>query len=532
MSTLPPSLQWELKQSRSESTILTCGVCCEIVKSPLKLICGHLFCVGCLNIRMGSGAVTGMCPLCDKGGILPSSIDQNAFSALTRLKEKTRIKKLCDWCEKFPADADCLDCKTSLCSGCVTAVHSRRIMATHRITTLSSLPESDSIMSPITSMAQSERCELPNHDRNIIKYHCGTCHTSGCSVCIADLHSGHAGVVPINSLDPFITQSLSQSKELMASTKTRLKELLSELHQTTLKFDGSAESLEKVTGHFFIALRKQVDAEESDIRQQIRELKSEGKELLDTCSSDVMMQLDKVNRHEAEVNAVTRDLDHRRVHALKLLSEDLPKGDIAIPRGDGLQYQVPAMQLPVLRSLFDIKLGLSKDNKSFSKTLSLSFSNKPNGVAITSSGSIDVSSLGSNSCISLKSNCIISKLIGVHSWKVHLSTFGMMLGVVSESETRPDLHRGCGFFWYADVQGASYGTMGSATEGIDDIPPLETLPNAQTSGVTVVFTYDPDAETLSVSLNGISKGVIGTKISPPVVPAFVFVSEKQRLIAF
>eukprot|EP01059_Diplonema_ambulator_P014132 TRINITY_DN24992_c0_g1_i1.p2 TRINITY_DN24992_c0_g1~~TRINITY_DN24992_c0_g1_i1.p2 ORF type:complete len:110 (+),score=22.33 TRINITY_DN24992_c0_g1_i1:185-514(+) len=103
-----------------------------------------------------------------------------------------------------------------------------------------------------------------------------------------------------------------------------------------------------------------------------------------------------------------------------------------------------------------------------------------------------------------------------------------MLGVSSTSETRPDLHQGHSFFWYTDIMNPSFGTLGLPTPTLESLPPISTFSH-RNSPVTVVLSYDGAAETLSASINGVAKGVIGTNIAPPVVPAFSFVGDDQRV---
>ncbi|ESO96930.1 hypothetical protein LOTGIDRAFT_115231, partial [Lottia gigantea] len=48
------------------SNNLECSICCETFKTPKVLICGHTFCLDCLERYIGNRTTKFKCPVCGK----------------------------------------------------------------------------------------------------------------------------------------------------------------------------------------------------------------------------------------------------------------------------------------------------------------------------------------------------------------------------------------------------------------------------------------------------------------------------------
>ena len=554
------------------SSRVSCGMCCNVVDAPLRLECGHLFCAPCLapSCVQQEGATVPpssiQCSLCDCKSRAPLGIDAATSALLATLPKSPRqqhyptpthivngasgtaaalataerIPQYCDWCEKERPEAFCEDCRTALCGACTKAVHAKRGMSMHNIVSVLQCDRAG----PTKGYA---KCALPGHERGSLKYFCRMCYEPACSTCVAEVHRGHGGIIEIEELIPEILASVKKQEGKVADIKHSLKELVSGNQQTRMQFNTTAVAFEHQVKHLFTSLKRELQHQEDSILESFRNKFKGGRATLLHSTDSVLDELDTANVQLIDLqrdifflsgegnNAAIGGVTPAAAVVTHLKAARQPERKppsvtgLSVPRGTGFTFTIPTVPQLDVGKLFGLKLDLSGETGQ-RLYAPLTFPTPPpqSSLAIkVREGATDIHFSQMMDWSSLRCNEVFTAA-GVQQWRLHLSTFDVMIGVVSADERdRPDLHQGNSFFWYVDVSDNAFGTLGSSTAAFESLPPLHTLD--QGKGVDVVLRYDGAAQTLSCAVQGVDKGVIGRGITPPVQPAFAFVSGEQKV---
>ncbi|KAJ9439934.1 conserved zinc-finger protein [Diplonema papillatum] len=406
------------------------------------------------------------------------------------------------------------------------------------------------------------KCPLPGHDRAAVRYYCKTCRSPGCATCVAEKHANHL-VVQLADVARDLVSALTENATRILEAKNRLKELVACNQSTRHRVESTGRAFEEQLRSHFDAARRALEWTQYHTQRKATA------DTLSKSTRTLLRRLDVVNynalRNRHKMSKIrTGDLaaaadecvgafqgrpaftglqqgrhgESRRIR-LEFDDEEPPypalynAGEVAglfealrVPRGAGFCFNVPRPETTTSASkAFQLKLDLRTEVISPART-SLTFSAPPQDGAITVTPSADGTIIAFGKLMdwaSIRANEVFRS--GMHTWTLRLFTYNVMIGVTSEDEHRMDLHKGRGFFWYIDIAGPSFGSLGSSTAALEGIPPLPTLPQP----VDVLLTYNAEEATLSAKVAGSDKGVIGTGIAPPVQPAFCFVADSQMI---
>ena len=79
--------------------LLTCSICLDILMSPCKTKCGHIFCSSCIEDHIRKGKRKVLCPLCNTSGLTKRSLEPELFiSKLVSLFRKLLEAEKLDTC--------------------------------------------------------------------------------------------------------------------------------------------------------------------------------------------------------------------------------------------------------------------------------------------------------------------------------------------------------------------------------------------------------------------------------------------------
>src|SRR6218665_483211 len=220
----------EPRQAFEDSTI--CCICTEVYKCPKLLLCGHTFCLNCIQetgLKASKGPGDEMpCPFCRRQFKIPSDgftgLKNNYYAeGLIRVTQKPSdaLFTVCDACsdenqdeagkEVPKAEMYCWDCKEKLCEGCYRHHRKLKLTKNHKLISINELQSTDE---DLLQRLGSIVCEF--HKEEDLKIYCCVCKTVACSICFTENHEGHKGTHVTKAVDDFRKEIENNIEKVLA----------------------------------------------------------------------------------------------------------------------------------------------------------------------------------------------------------------------------------------------------------------------------------------------------------------------------
>ena len=241
--------------TRMDTGDMECVLCTERYRDPRLLLCGHHFCIVCLEKVVKVGSLT--CPTCryvtQVGDVteLPRYKKTNQFSENVAgvTQKQNQVEKQCEVCEKKTgATKTCMKCRVILCPQCACAHGGIETELGHKA-------------HPI-----STHMFCTDHQDKCVVFHCLTCSHTVCPPCAIGKHSDHnledidtAGekarkrLLDVrNEMDNntseetarnALKRTLEKANEIQTSFKLSINELKSSLAALAAKVDKVSEEV-------------------------------------------------------------------------------------------------------------------------------------------------------------------------------------------------------------------------------------------------------------------------------------------------
>ncbi|XP_051781729.1 tripartite motif-containing protein 16-like isoform X2 [Erpetoichthys calabaricus] len=267
----------------------SCPVCLEVLKEPVTLVCGHSYCMDCINDCWDKSdkEETYSCPQCRRTFNERPELNKN--TVLTELIEKLKESKddggpsvsyagpddvSCDVCtgRKLRAVKSCLTCMASYCETHLQPHLRSEVLKRHKL-------------GEPTGNLEEKFCEM---HQKVLEIFCRTDQTCVCLLCVATEHKNHDTVTP---------------EEERAARQNQLEERKEEVKKKIEKKE------KKLKG-----LRKTIERIQSSAEREVQEHEKVFRSVLES-----------IERLRSEVIEVIRDHERRKVGKAKEFMERLEK---------------------------------------------------------------------------------------------------------------------------------------------------------------------------------------------------------------
>ncbi|KAM9501686.1 E3 ubiquitin/ISG15 ligase TRIM25-like [Clarias gariepinus] len=262
----------------------SCLICLDLLKDPVALLCGHSFCMECINICWDQEDQRGVyrCPQCKETFTSRPAVSKNTVLAeVVETLKKARLQTTppaqslagpevvdCDFCteRKHKAIKSCLVCLASFCETHLQPHYKSPAFKKHKLVEAS-------------RRLQEQICS--QHDK-LLEVYCRTDQQCICMLCAMDQHKGHDTV----SAAAGRAEKQQQLFELQRQSKQKIldrEKELQKLRTAMTSYTSSAQTAVKESMKFFTRLtaliRAQEKAEVSRAEEVMKQLEQEIAEL-------------------------------------------------------------------------------------------------------------------------------------------------------------------------------------------------------------------------------------------------------------
>ncbi|KAG7330578.1 hypothetical protein KOW79_006800 [Hemibagrus wyckioides] len=298
---------------------LSCPICLDLVKDPVALLCGHSFCMVCINGCWDQEDHQGVysCPQCRQTFTSRPAVSKNTMLAeVVETLKKTGLQATrpaqstagpedveCDFCteNKSKAIKSCLVCLASFCETHLQPHYKSPAFKKHKLVEAS-------------RRLQEQICS--QHDK-LLEVYCRTDQQCICMLCTMDEHKGHDTVSAAAARAEKQKQLLKVQETFQEKIKEREQELL-ELTKAVESHKHSAQTAVQETERIFSDLIKSIKTRLSQVTQQIRAQEnaavSRAEEILKKLEQDIA----ELKRRAAEMEELSHAEDP--IHFLQCFS--------------------------------------------------------------------------------------------------------------------------------------------------------------------------------------------------------------------
>ncbi|XP_039599007.1 tripartite motif-containing protein 16-like [Polypterus senegalus] len=312
----------------------SCPVCLEVLKEPVTLVCGHSYCMDCINDYWDKSDKEGAysCPQCRR--TFKEKPELNRSTVLTELIEK--LKEVtddgansesyagpddvpCDVCteRKLRAVKSCLTCMASYCETHLQAHRRSEVLKRHKLE------------DPNGNLEE----KLCTKHQEVLKIFCRTDDTCVCLLCAVTEHKSHDTVTPEEARAERQSQVEERKEEMKKKIEEKEKKL-EEVKEAIEKIQSSAKREVEELEETFKTLLKTIDHVRSEVTEVIK-----GHERREVTKAEVHMEqleedIKELKKRNAELAELSHTDDH--IHFLKALPSicfllgDEETGDISV----------------------------------------------------------------------------------------------------------------------------------------------------------------------------------------------------------
>ena len=455
----------------------------------------------------------------------------------------------CEWCEEKPPTQYCALCNYALCAECTVAVHKNSAKRNHSTFSLQDGRK------PTGSAGGCHKCNQKGHEEYRAEFFCVQCQTTVCVYCLqVGHHRGHENISVADAAAD-VRQQLSRQVEEVIQIKNSIDAAGKELNRVTYHYEDTYDHVEQALTERFAYYQQQLLRKESEVREVLQGLRSQGDRVIAECRKETLLQMDKLNETIArgrhfQSSASDTDVIENRV-ALNTFQNleapciqgggfhfkdpgELNLGDVGVsldiseiesantvPKSlrapvsaksvssDPMRREAGAGRTPIYTEKpSHTSAALPKAKLSFPEDREVKIHNLPEGQQFVCSETLSTPQIGMRAKESF--------MEGVHSWSVRITRefkggIGLVcLGGTSEAQT------GEALVWRPAKQLVE-GRLGVPTE----LSRRHPIPR---SGDTLHFTFDSERRVLKVAHNDTPRGVLVEHVPGWVAPCLIFTS--------
>ncbi|XP_060770480.1 E3 ubiquitin/ISG15 ligase TRIM25-like isoform X2 [Neoarius graeffei] len=288
----------------------SCSICLDLIKDPVTLLCGHSFCMVCINGCWDQEDQKGVysCPQCRQTFIPRPAVSKNTMLAeVVETLKKTGLQSTrpaqfaagpedveCDFCtgRKYKAIKSCLVCLASFCETHLQPHYESPAFKKHKL-----VDTSRRLLEQICSQ----------HDK-LLEVYCHTDQQCICMLCTMDEHKGHDTV----SAAAARAEKQKQLMEMQGKSKQRIQDRekeLQELRKAVETYNHAAQTAVQESERIFNELIKATERRCSELTKLIRAQEK----VAVSQAEDVMKQLEQeiaeLKRRDTEMEELSHTED-------------------------------------------------------------------------------------------------------------------------------------------------------------------------------------------------------------------------------
>lgn len=539
----------------SLSPCVTCGICFEVMTTPVTMQCKHSFCLSCVQAQLRENGDIGftclLCAVCfhevDSGNAATYS-DESLKSYIDALNTGSVNQQLCQWCEAVVADMQCIECASVFCQDCALAVHKSASKRSHGIGKVTA-----------ASLNFYRRCQHRGHEEYRLEFYCVDCNEVCCAYClqVGPHREHHHSSVSIAAGEA--RRKLVTDMQTISNTRLRLHSNSTELNRVLTLFKQSYDSVECAITERFETFRQQLIQRELEVRRTLTVLRDGGDSTLTFFRKQYLDRMNALN--EALIRSRTvqdNGSDYQLLQAqgfVALSSKEPPPaisgtgfkllnlGDVAIT-GLDLRLDLQAREWPIDLTRQPMNNGsvtTSMEKKTDSPPsnltppLRLTFMVDEDVQAKVLPEGVQLSCVargGGSAQIGVRSTELFESILnsfpqdhGSISWLVRLDSISdSFLGVVERPTNLsivPD-----GFYWKPACSGVVDGHIGRYTSVVRHLPVCS-------NGDYIRFTFDGLQGTLRIVVNEKDdRGIAITDLHSRIAACFIFYPGESLTVLF
>ncbi|XP_053287429.1 tripartite motif-containing protein 16 [Pleuronectes platessa] len=291
-----------------------CSICLELLKDPVTTVCGHSYCLSCINNHWDNGDGSGSysCPQCRQTFTPRPVLGKNTMLAdLVEELKKTGLQAVppdhcyagpedvaCDFCpgRKLKALKSCLDCLASYCEKHLQPHFQLAPFKKH------------TLVEPSEKL-QENLCS--SHDE-VMKMFCRTDQQSICYLCSMDEHKDHDTVSA--AAERTERQSLlgQRRQKIQKGLQDRERDLKL-LQQEEGAINGSADKAVNDSEKIFTELIRLLEKRSSDVNQQIRSQQETEVSRVRELQERLEQEIIELKRKDHEMKQLSDTKDHNQI---------------------------------------------------------------------------------------------------------------------------------------------------------------------------------------------------------------------------
>ncbi|KAB5579003.1 hypothetical protein PHYPO_G00189570 [Pangasianodon hypophthalmus] len=288
----------------------SCPICLDLLKDPVTILCGHSFCMMCINGCWDQEDQKRVysCPQCRQTFTPRPVVSKNTMLAeLVEMLKKTGLQATrpaqssagsedveCDFCTgiKSKAIKSCLVCLASFCETHLQPHYESPAFKKHKLVEAS-------------RRLQEQICS--QHDK-LLEVYCRTDQQCICSLCLLDEHKGHDTVSAAAGRAEKQKQLLEMQKKSKQRIKDREKEL-QKLRNAVETHKHSAQTAVQETERIFTELIKAIERRCSEVTALIRAQEKAAVSQAEEVMTQLEQEIAALKRRDAEMKELSHTED-------------------------------------------------------------------------------------------------------------------------------------------------------------------------------------------------------------------------------
>ncbi|XP_039618035.1 E3 ubiquitin-protein ligase TRIM47-like [Polypterus senegalus] len=325
----------------------SCPVCVDVLKEPVTLVCGHSYCMDCINDYWDQPDTQGgyQCPQCRRAFNERPELNKNTVLAelIEKLKSSAGPDDVpCDVCtgRKLRAVKSCLTCMASYCETHLQPHRRSDVLKRHKLG------------EPKRASLEEKLCE--KHQK-VLEIFCRTDQTCVCLLCVATEHKNHDTVTPEEERAAR-QNHLEETRVIMKKKIKKNKKKLKEMKETIEKIQSSAEREVKEHEEIFKSALESIERLRSEVTEVIRRHERtkvrEAKKVMEQLEKEIK-ELKRRNTHLDKLSQTENHIDFLK----KFSSLHFPLEDQDTPAVSASEDLLPET---LRKSLSDLKKKLEE----------------------------------------------------------------------------------------------------------------------------------------------------------------------------
>ncbi|XP_047198073.1 LOW QUALITY PROTEIN: tripartite motif-containing protein 16-like [Hippoglossus stenolepis] len=312
----------EQQENQLDREMFCCSICLDLLKDPVTTVCGHSYCLSCINTHWDKEEETGSysCPQCRQTFTPRPVLGKNTMLAgLVEVLKKTGLQAApADHCYAGPEDVACDVCtgrKLKALKSCLVCLAS--YCEKHLQPHLQSAPLKKHKLVEPSEKLQENICS--RHDE-VMKMFCRTDQQCICYLCSVEEHKDHDTVSAA-------AERTERQRELGLRRQTiqqRVQDTEKDvklLQQEEEAVNGSADKAVEDSEKIFTELIRLLEKRSSDVKQQIRSQEVTEVSRVRELQERLEQEITELKRKDHELKQLSDTEDHNQfLHSYPSLS--------------------------------------------------------------------------------------------------------------------------------------------------------------------------------------------------------------------